>query len=69
MAKVEFDALNIAYLFDYIAGSIRYRLRMERMDTCNNCGRADKCEYIPALRDEVRINCPHWKKSLKEMDT
>jgi len=29
---------------------------------CNNCGKQCDCEYVPALGDQVRSNCPLWKE-------
>ena len=42
-------------------GYMAHSIHISKLPDCNTCGRQRKCEYVPALGQSVRINCPHWE--------
>ena len=31
------------------------------LPNCNDCGKAQRCEYLPGWGETVRFNCPLWE--------
>lgn len=38
-----------------------YYDQVAHLPSCNNCGKAQSCEYCPKPGEVARINCPLWR--------
>lgn len=58
MSRLDDAISNVAYILDTL---IVYR-NIAQTGDCNNCKKRKDCEYLPQVGEQVRINCPFYKK-------
>ena len=62
LAIVSDQSKAIARLADELIGLKAFYDRIINLPDCNSCGASGECAFMPKWGDNVRINCPHWKK-------
>lgn len=58
MSRLDDAISDVAYILDTM---IAYRNIIQK-GNCNDCGKRKDCEYRPPWGEQVRINCPLYKK-------
>lgn len=58
MSRLDDAISDVAYILDTM---IAYRNIIQK-GNCHDCGERKDCEYLPQWGDQVRINCPLYKK-------
>ena len=48
----------VAYILDAL---MAYR-RIVQTGDCNSCSESKNCKYVPKLGEQVRYNCPFYKR-------
>ena len=62
MSRLDDAISDVAYILDTM---IAYR-NIIQTGNCNNCDKRKDCEYLPQAGQQVRINCPFYKKEVTE---
>lgn len=60
MSRLDDTILDMAYILDAL---IAYR-NIIQTGNCNDCDKRKDCEYLPQAGQQVRINCPLYKKEV-----
>lgn len=62
MSRLDDAISDVAYILDTL---IAYR-NIVQTNNCNDCGVRKDCEYLPKVGEQVRINCPFYKREVTE---
>ena len=62
MDRLDKAIADVAYILDTL---IAYR-NIVQAGNCHDCCKRKGCEYLPQWGDQVRINCPFYKKEVTE---
>ena len=62
MSRLDDAISDVAYILDTLCA---YR-NIAQVGNCNDCGKKKDCEYFPQWGEQVRINCPLYKKEVTE---
>lgn len=60
MSRLDDAISDVAYILDTLNA---YR-NIIQSGNCNDCGNSKYCEYLPQCGEQVRINCPLYKKEV-----
>lgn len=58
MSRIDNAISDVAYILDTL---IAYR-NIAQTGNCNDCKKRKDCGHLPQLGEQVRINCPFYKK-------
>ena len=62
MSRLDDAISDVAYILDAL---IAYR-NIIQTGNCNDCDKRKYCKYLPQAGQQVRINCPFYKKEVTE---
>ena len=62
MSRLDDVISETAYVLDTL---MTYRQIVQSGD-CNSCAVSKECEYAPKLGEQVRYNCPFYKRRVTE---
>lgn len=62
MSRLDDAISDVAYILDTL---IAYR-NIIQTNNCIDCDKRKGCEYLPQVGEQVRINCPFYKKEVTE---
>lgn len=62
MSRLDDAISDVAYILDSL---IAYR-NIVQTGNCNDCDKRKDCEYLPKVGEQVRINCPFYKREVTE---
>lgn len=60
MSRLNDTISDVAYILNAL---IAYR-NIIQTGNCNDCDKRKDCEYLPQAGQQVRINCPLYKKEV-----
>ena len=63
-ARMKQDSLFMALRF--LEDCMIFCQQMHDLPTCNECGKQNKCEYVPGWGERVRYNCPHFEAEVED---
>lgn len=52
---------DIANELPHVVLYMRQLEKILALPSCNDCGKAQRCEYLPGWGETVRFNCPLWE--------
>ena len=58
MSRLDDTISEIAYVLDAL---VAYR-RIVQSGDCNSCSERKNCKYVPKTGEQVRYNCPFYKR-------